>query len=297
MEPKTRRHPWRKGGTKENWRLTKPVASVLRYLARHKIARSSYIYAATGLHPKGGTLASMVDAGLIHKPVEQKEGQYSLGYPHIYALTPLGEEIAAQELKVKVAAHYFKGGEDFKHDIITADTIQSAELYFKERFVSWQEILEAAPSEDPFTWKYDFTHEGDHFKGEIIPDAILGVRTSRGIVPVIDETERKGKRSRTSTKQSSRRKKSLVYNYLDDHQVIQNKLGVKYFHVLFTLPTQEMVKNTLKMIDKELADTDLLLCKCIPMQTYENPSAPPPFPDLFGDPFESTAGPVFLNKW
>ena len=111
MEPeKTRRHPWRKGGTKENWRLTKPVADVVRYLARHKLARSSYIYPATGLHPKGGTLASVLDAGLTYKPVEQKEGQYSLGYPHIYSLTELGEDIAARELKVKVAAHYFKGG-------------------------------------------------------------------------------------------------------------------------------------------------------------------------------------------
>lgn len=308
---KERRHPWRVGGTKDDWRLTKPVARNLAHLARFKLVRKTYFDAfMPDRHGKGqgATLGRMVDAGLIYKPIEQKEGQYSLGYPHIYALTKEGEKIVHSELaqrdpndptkikRVKIAAHYFKGGDDFKHDIATSDILQSIALGAGDRFVSWQELLENAPSKDPFKWDYDFTYKGVRYKGTINADGFFGIRHEQGIMVHPLETERTGVGNRTDPKQSSRVKKALIYDYLDDHKIIQNKLGVKAFRVLFAVMNDEMARHTLEDFDEIFGRTDLLAVKRVPMQNYHLPKTPPPFPEIFTDPWETPAGLRWLNK-
>lgn len=258
---------------------------IFKLLRRYRFLRSTFIWALLPPPLRGGSYKRFQDrlTDLFHEtntrhggayldwPQQQRHAYNARYAPSIYALSPAGEALLAEEaIRIDNVTDLVRGGRmavsrAFPHAMMICDTLASLELGTRSeqnvRLVSWEEIVAKAPQQIqrsgmPFAIPVEIEHRFAGTKQEaqhrfrLIPDGLFGLEYAQATGKKVYrffalEAERRNRVQTTSLKGSSFFKKILAYRVITDKAIHKIHLGIPNLMILTVTPTQARI-DTMK---------------------------------------------------
>jgi len=308
---------------------------IFKLLRRYRFLRSTFIWALLPPQLRGGSYKRFQDrlTDLFHEtntrhgaayldwPRQQRHAYNARYVPSIYALSPAGEALLADEaIRIDNVTDLVRGGRmaasrAFPHTMMICDTLASLELGTLSepnvRFVSWAEIMAKAPgqtqrSDMPFAIPVEIRHrfaatkQEVHHRFRLMPDGLFGLEYTQATGKKVYrffalEAERRNRVRATSLKGSSFFKKVLAYRAITDKAIHKTHFGIPNLMILTVMPTQARIETMkLAVIDVhgETGSPKFLFRRIDTLG--DSDQSPPPTSHMFHAPWQRAGWNDFL---
>jgi hypothetical protein len=181
--------------------LTQRDLDILSLLNRYPYLRSSHFYPLIGGKSRRRFIERLGvlyhEGGYVNRPARQWQAVNARYMPAVYELGEAGEmALIERGLAAEHSPMLHRGrghGVLFHHELMVSDILSSIEIGVRARadlrFISWQEILDKAPSatrdatdpfEIPVTVTYNFSQRTETYQKPVRPDAVFGIEYKGG---------------------------------------------------------------------------------------------------------------------